>query len=82
MDWCSSTVRLESLGQQKVVPEMVNSRTQMDTTNKGKEDSMVEGSGASIETGFKASVGASTVHLNCLVRKMEVYMQMATKTPC
>ena len=40
-------------GQQKVVLEMVDARTQMDMINEGKEDSMAAGSGASRATGFK-----------------------------
>lgn len=60
-----------------VVLEMVDTRVQMDTMNEGKGDSMPARNGASRMTGFKGSVGISTINPDCPVRKREAHKQKA-----
>ena len=67
----------EPEGQQKVVIEMVDARSQMNMMNEGQGESMVAGSSASRATGFEGYVGASTVNPDCPVRKREAHKQRA-----
>ena len=56
--------------QNEVVIEMADART-LELFKGGKGDSMVASGGASRRTGFKGSVGASTVNPECPIRKKE-----------